>query len=389
MNKHSDSPLLAEVLSWVKKKDMGRLRTLFVLDPYLAYITNIDFSTPGPAPRIISRKSTLDKRREEIRTEVVKPLFNQPSLNVRFEANCRRHRKDNAYCCLEFHRKRIEKIPGRGLEAALEEFRSDWQLVLSGARFPFSWIIDHRDPAAKEQAELDNRMAHFVEEIRRRKDEAESIRDLDPIVEELDAMEGWTEIQNKNLAWAHILAKAENELKRQYVLDVCKAQLLPMMKWARAKPGRHPKEFNVLVYHVIKKCTHRKFDRQGKPIMREVAWKRLARTHAEYRNDPGLNPDGTPRSERLHRLVTDWKLVMFLLLDLHVHEHDFPEFARFLSRHKKERASVALRTLQAWLLNISKNFPSALGWIFPRGLQETGFRKLIVTEDGGLKGIRL
>jgi hypothetical protein len=290
---------------------------------------------------------------------------------------------------VDFHRKRLRKAPARDLEAVLEGFLADWKIALPSARFPFGWIIEHRDPVAKEQAELDKRMTQFGTEIQRRVREAASIRELDPIAEEEDAMRGWTEIQNKDLAWAHRLAEAENEIKRRYVLDVCERSLLWMMRWARGKPGRHPKEFNVLVYHIIKKCTRRKLDRHGKPIMREVAWKKRARTHAEYRNDPGFNQKGTPKTEKLHRLVTDWKLVMFLLLDLHVHKHEFPELAQFISRHKKDRADVVLRALQAWLLNIRKNFPSALGWIFPRGLQETGFRKLIVTEDGGLKGIRL
>jgi len=365
MKKQSNSPLFSDVLVWIKKECMGSLRPFFALDQYLTYILNIDFSGQGPAPRVISRKSTLDKRREEIRTELVEPLFNLPGLKVRFEANCQQHRKDNAYCCVEFYRKRIEKAPAQNLEAILEEFQSDWQRALPGAAFPFAWIIDHRDPAAKEQEDLDKRMAEFEEKIRRRKDEATSIPELDPIEEEWDAMKGWTRIQNNHLAWAHRLAEAENEIKRQYVLDVCKMPLLLIMKSARAKRGRHPKEFNVLVYHIIKKCTHWKFDKDHKHIMRK---------------------DGQ------HRLKTDWKLVMFLLLDLHIHRHELPELARFISRHKKDRAAVAFRALQAWLLNIRKNFPAIHGWSmnkegFP--IPETGFRKLIVTKSGGLKGVQL
>jgi hypothetical protein len=362
---HSDSPLFVDALSWIKKKHMTRLRPFFALDPYLAYIVNIDFSTPGPAPRVISRKSTLDKHREEIRTELVEPLFDRPGLKVQYEANCWQHRKDNAYCCVEFHRKRIEKVPARDLKAALEEFRSDWKKALRGACFPFDWIIDRRDPVAKEQAELDERLARFRKEIQRRKDEAVSNRELNPIVEEWDAMEGWAEIQNKDLAWAHRLSEAGNEIKRQYILDMCKVPLLLMMEWARGKPGRHPKEFNVLVYHIIKKCTHWKFDKYHKYIMRK---------------------DGQ------HRLMTDWKFAMFLLLDAHVHVHEFPELTQFISRNRRTPATRALANMQIWLLNIRKNFPPLHGWPMNREgvpLPETGFRKLIVKPDGGLKGIHL
>ena len=79
-------------------------------------------------------------------------------------------------------------------------------------------------------------MARFDAEIRLRYAEA-SVREVDLIVEENEAMEGWTKIQNKHLAWAHRLTEAVNVIKQHYVLDVCERPLLWMMKWARGNPA--------------------------------------------------------------------------------------------------------------------------------------------------------
>lgn len=98
------------------------------------------------------------------------------------------------------------------------------------------------------------------------------------------------------------------------------------------------------------------------------------------------------RKDGQHRLETDWKLVLFLMLDTHVHRHKLPEVARFVSHHRKEPAAFTLRKMQAWLLDIRKNFPPMHGWTMNKeGVlrPETGFRKLIVMADGTLRYIQL
>jgi hypothetical protein len=261
---------------------------------------------------------------------------------------------------VEFYRKHLEKIPAADLKKTLRDFQRDLKNAAPGVKFPFSWIVNDQNPVASELAELNERMAKFERGMPELASTL-SVKELDTPIAQKEMMEA----ENRDLLWASDLAKALDERKRRYVLDRC-AQLLATMKWAQGKPGRHPKEFNVLVYHIIKRCTHWKID-----------WKRRA---------SGLDPYKR-RKDGQHRLETDWKLVMFLLLDLHVHQHKLPEVARFISRHKKEPASMALRKMQAWLLNIRKNFPPMHGLTMntegvPR--PETGFRKLIVGDDGRL-----
>lgn len=298
--------------------------------------------------------------KEEIHSDIVLPLFRRPALNVRFEAVSRRHRRDNSYCCVEYHRKLIKRASAQDLEALLKDFKSDWDAALPGSRFPFDWIIAHRDPGARRQAEINEQARRYEEEINRLAKEA-PIGELDQLIQELDEKEDWKRNQDEQLARAHWFADARRELWRQYVLDIT-ARFLLIMKWARGKPGRHPKEFNVLVYHIIKRCTRRKYGKDQKPRMRK---------------------DGQ------HRLETNWDLIVAVLLDIHMNMHEFPELARFIARNKRRRTAVAVRNLKAWLLNIRKNFPPIKGWAFRQGFDGVGLHKLIVTDNGDFKGVKL
>lgn len=359
MKKRNDSPIFEDLICWLKRKDAQRIHAFFSLRDYSTWMR----VRPGWRPTL----TNLNGHRKALREELIGPLFLRPSLKVRYERDCGRHRKDNALCCVEFHRKRLKRIPSGDLEAALKEFRADFQKALPGARFPFSWMIDHRDPVAKEWDEL---MAR-ERELERQTKEALAVGDLplEEVAEADEAARYMIDIEKRDLTWAKEM-RSTNDRKRQYALRIC-GWLLMQLKAGRGRPGRHPKEFNVLVYHVIKKCTHRKLD-----------WKRRA---------AGLDPSRR-RKDGQFRLETDWKLVMFLLLDAHAHAHEFPELARFMSRHKRERAARALAKMQAWLLNIRKNFPAIHGWPmnkegFPD--PETGFRKFYVGEGGRLKLVQL
>ena len=379
MPKASNSPLFKDVISWLEKKNVARLRAFFPLGTYrtwereylgghfkdVPYTTRVEFTAEGP--RVIYRKSILDELRGAIRKELAEPLFLSPGLNVRFEAEIRRRRQDNAYCCLEFYRRQLARVRGADLETCLCAFKEDFHAALPGARFPFSWMIDHRDPAAKEWDELEKHKADFNRRINQ--EFQGSAVSLDELAERDGAAQRAFQRKAKDLAWVSDMALSRG-LKRTYALHYCE-WLLTILKFNRGKPGRHPKEFNVLVYHVIRKCTGRKLD-----------WKRRA---------AGLSCD-VMRKDGQHRLETDWKLVTFLLLDLHIHTHRIPEIARFIASHKREPAPAVFKKMQAWLLNIRKNFPPIHGWPmnkegFPE--PETGFRKLAVTEDGRLRFIRL
>lgn len=375
----SDSPLFIDVIHWLEKKSAARLRTFFPLGTYRTwereylggmfkdspYTTRMQFTDEGP--RVVYRKSKLDELREAIRKDLVEPLFLSPGLNVRFDADIRRHRNDNAFCCLEFYRRQLAKARAADLEIVLGAFGEDFKRALPGARFPFSWMVDHRDPAAKEWGELMKREADFDQRMKL------ALRDSRGVPDELverDGAASWAfDREKKDLTWVRDLG-ISNDRKRGYALRYCE-WLLFLMKTARGKPGQHPKEFNVLVYHVIKKCTTWKLD-----------WKRRAAGLECY----------VMRKDGQHRLETDWKLVMFLLLDLHVHTRKIPDIGRFIASHKKLPASQAFGKMQAWLLNIRKNFPPLHGWPmnkegFP--IPETGFRKLAATDEGGMRFIRL
>ena len=139
-------------------------------------------------------------------------------------------------------------------------------------------------------------------------------------------------------------------------------RFLETLRASRGKPGRHPKPFNVLVYHLINKCTYRRFDENQYYI---------------------YHKDGQ------HKLKKDWKLILFLILDIHCREIKLPEIEKFISRNKNKPAREALKILKEKLLNIYKNFPRLDGWAFEREIAETGYRKLTVNDDGTLKSIWL
>jgi len=153
--------------------------------------------------------------------------------------------------------------------------------------------------------------------------------------------------------------------KERYTLDQIietSERILNWLKTARGKPGRHPKPFNVLVYHLINKRTKRKVDENRNPV---------------------YHKDGQ------HKLERDWKLILFLILDIHLHRKELPELRKFISENKNKSAHKALRALKEKLWNTYKNFPPLEGWPFPRKAYETGFRKLIVADDGRLHIVSL
>jgi len=98
------------------------------------------------------------------------------------------------------------------------------------------------------------------------------------------------------------------------------------------------------------------------------------------------------RRDGQHRLERNWALILYLLLDVHVHQVKFPELEKFIMKNARRPASAALQALKKKLWDIYKNFPPLHGRsIQEEGLPrpETGFRKLIVSDDGRLQIIWL
>ena len=141
-------------------------------------------------------------------------------------------------------------------------------------------------------------------------------------------------------------------------------RILDWLKISRGKPGRHPKPFNVFVYHLINKCTKYKIDHSRTPVY-------------------FFRKDGQRKLER------NWKLILFLILDTHLNVHPLPELEEFIFIHKKTPAPEALKILKKKLWNTYKNFPPLEGWPVVRKSFETGFRKLIAKDDGRLEIVTL
>jgi hypothetical protein len=161
------------------------------------------------------------------------------------------------------------------------------------------------------------------------------------------------------------LSKRAKEPLDKILLMINKSveEILAWLKSARGKPGRHPDPFNVLCYHIINKYTQRKIVPDREKGGRRYLYKK----------------DGQ------HKLGRNWQLILFFLLDIHLHSTPIPHLEKFVSKNKNKSAVDALRILKTGLWNSYKNFPPLEGWPFPRKRYETGFRKLIVKDDGRLK----
>lgn len=361
-----NSPLFADLISWIETKRTRRLRAFFPLDDYSTW------------RRIAGKKHVvlrrLDAWRRIISRDLVEPLFLKKGLKVQDEDSCRQHRKGNLVCCLEYHRGKLRGAAGGDLERALKEFRADFQKAAPRLGFP-SWLIDGRDPLAEELAELEKKRAELDAAFRRFMDE-NSVALWDAEIENAREPAEWAlGKKGTDLEWTREHWVASSEGRHRYAIHFCD-QLLWRLKFARGKRGRQPEPFNVLFYHLIKMSTWPKWasDQSG-PI------------------PLGFRPPNyVYRKDGQRKLETDWALALFLLLDLHLHAHRLPAIAEFISAHRKEPAAAALKKLQTRLLGIYKNFPRIHGWPMNReGFPEpeTGYRKAIVTDDGALRIVQL
>lgn len=237
--------------------------------------------------------------------------------------------------------------------------------------FPFSWMLDSQELSEEEknirtkvrslrQEGIQKELKRLNEEMAENEQRRESF--IDDIIEQI-LTEKWRRIYNE-IGKKKI--KIDRLKKKGYILSqkldmsiVLSERILSWLKIARGKPSSHPKPFNVFVYHVINKCTHWKINENRKHVFHK-----------------------TGKRKGQHKLERDWKLILYLILDIHIHRKELPYLRKFISENKNKSAHEALKLLKEKLWwNIYKNFPQLDGWPFSRKIDETGFRKLIVNDD--------
>ena len=349
----------------------------------------------------------LSKLRAEIQAELIDPLFMKAGVNIKDEDDIPKHRNDNLVCCDEYFLRELKRIKKKGsrdeLFLILEEFRSCYKKIVSAtnkkshAGLPFSWMFDcprsnvpllkldelilqkEKIKAEFEKSYdnfLDNPILYNPFDYGREKKKAvkrqeELWRALSEVSEKID------QIKLEKFA-------REFEVDRNINLAVQQIQRhLMSIKAARGKRGRRLDPFNVLIYHLINKCTRWKLDENRKYVYRKGFYKLEKCENGQNRL---VKSD---RGGRQYRLEKNWKLILFLVLDIHFHIKKLQKIEEFISQHKNKPADEALRNLKQKLLDIYKNYPPLDGWPFPYKTDETGFRKLIIKDDGSLKIVRL
>jgi len=340
-------PHFSNLLSVLKKKDIKTLRKFFpLLRDYKSWFDTSD------------KKSYLDfsRWRTEILADLIDPLFIKIGINIKDEDDVPRHRKDNLICCTEFFLRKLRA--GNDFEKTLKEFESCYQKIILRANkkappnFPFSWRYYKRQPVNE------NRLKERRDELKEKK----------LSIERVIADSGGSPIESRD--WQRIydeLEEVENELWLQEYRKEGDLHLiefdLDYLKTVRGKRGRHPDPFNVLCYHVINKLTRPK-------------WRLEKGSRIELRKK-----DGQIKFER------KWSLILFLLLDIHLHSPRLQKLEVFISENEKKPAAIALQILKKRLWDSYKNFQKKNKK--NQDIDKTGFRKLIVKDDGNLGIITL
>lgn len=379
MNTLRNSPHFSQLVSWLKEENLQELSQFFPLKDMNTWIRRKYRSK-------FYSKVDLVKLRNEVCLELIDPLFIKPAINIKYEDNPREHRRDNLFCCFEVLIRDLKRIKKRGeyskFENVTRRFHADFERIAPTAIKPFSWTLESQGPDPKEEP-----MYSLRREWERLKEKLNKIDQArDRFFEKyMDLISTDTiQVQDSKLKLVHqteymwkktnseteaietkIYHKEKKESSIEQKLDLAmkiSKRILNWLKIARGKPGCHPKPFNVLVYHLINKCTHWKFDENHR--------------HVYHENGQ-------------HKLKKDWKLILFLILDTHLNVVGLSELRKFISDNKKTSAHDALKILKERLNDRYKNFHRLEGWSFPRKIDETGFRKLIAHDDGTLHIVRL
>ena len=315
--------------------------------------------------------------RSEITEQIVNPLYKWQGVTVRDEDKPELHAKENLFCRVELLLHNLRKMEADDgaeeslFEKALSIFHRDWKKLAPGVIEPFAWALDRSTEGTGRiiQAQLSETEAH-IQKLDGLLDDMASgavLVEAEGPTHPVNARMGLIEDRERLKMKARRAASWKRKLLK--VIDQIEVQMMPYLKFARGKRGRHPHPYNVLVYHMIRKVTHRK-----------ISWKR---------REAGLEPY-VFRKDRQHRLETDWQLVIFLLLEIYVHDVRIHELTDFIKVYLKQPASIATRALKTDLWNRYKNFrPLQARPGLRRTPDETGFRKLVVTDKGTLRIIAL
>jgi hypothetical protein len=341
-----DSPLFSATLLWLKRKDFRQLKTIF---PALEGDIWRRRLGQGRYFRIIK----LIPIRNAIFSELADPLFLKSGVNIKDEDKAR---KDNLFSLTETLYRDLNN-ENKELQKTVADYHRDLRTFFPQIRSrPLYWVFRKSD--SQYELEYNKSIKELTEKIRHT---WEACKKLDGAI--LDrAFQDWRRFLNERdeafLEKRHVELP---EIKRRMAIYETR-KILAYLRAARGKPGRHPRPFNVFVYHLINRCTKWKFDKNRRYVMRR---------------------DGQ------HRLERDWDLILFLLLDTHVHRVSLPDLERFISKNARTPATEVLQILKKTLWDTYKNFPPQEGWSFPRRLDKTGFKKLIVGDDGKLQIVQL
>jgi hypothetical protein len=363
-----NSPLFEDLLRSLRKRDVARLSKFFPL---------VNASTWLDVHGKRRKLRDLDELRSEITEQIVSPLYKWQGVNVRDEDKPELHAKENLFCRVELLLRNLRKMEADDgaeeshFEKALSIFHRDWKKLVPGVIEPFAWALDRSTEGTGRiiQAQLSETEAH--------------IQKLDGLLDDMASgvvlieAEGPTHPVNTRMGLIEdrerlkMKARRAASWKRKLlkVIDQIEVQMMPYLKFARGKRGRHPHPYNVLVYHLIRKIT-----------LRKISWKQ---------REAGLEPY-IFRKDGRYRLETDWQLVIFLLLEIHIGVVRIHELDGFIRVFAKRSIAVAMRALKTDLWNRYKNFrPLHAQPGLRRRPDETGFKKLVITSKGTLRIIAL
>ena len=361
----NDSPHFSQLISWLKREDLQKLRKFFPLQ-------NMDTWLKRKYRSKYYSFVDIDKIRNEIHSELIDPLFVKSGINV-----------GALYCLFEAFIKDLRgakyELDENKFKGIIQRFFFDFKEIVPSLAFPFSWMLE-----PKKINSLKTPMSKLIEKWEDLEEEKSGITDnlisliikrenleqktgymQDRTIENIVAM-GLTkkDREQKKLEEKYIQAKRERAFLDQKIDIAIKTswQILERLQLAKGKPGRHPKPYNVFVYHLINKCSLWKFNENRKYV---------------------YHKDGQ------HKLERNWKLVLFLILETHLRVIKLPRIEQFISEYKSESANDALRSLKQKLWDSYKNFSPKQGWPMLRKPNETGFRKLIINEDQELDIVML
>jgi hypothetical protein len=362
MNLERNSPQFKNLISWIRNNDIPKLRQFFPLGR-MKKKGSFDIFLLWIRWKYKKYYEILDVEevRKAIFEDLVNPLFIQPEIKVRDEDNLELHKKDNLFCLNEILLRDLNNIrKGRtenDVSRTLRKFDADLKKFLPKMKNPYSWALDTSRSGS---------LYEIQKEIKFLSDRLETL---------WNAM--GREIEDSCLAACFGEWKQKGDKKQRQVFE--KRFFLPKdeqlnlliqeveyfskyLKAARGKRGHHPMPFNVFTYHLINRFTFWKWDKDREFILKK---------------------DGQ------HKLERDWSLIVFFLLDVHSRRIALPGFDKFITLHARSAAADVLRILKKDLWNRYKNFPPKEGRVFPHHKVETGFRRLILTNEDRLRVVAL